>query len=882
MSSQESTTFKAPSPPPSPPSSSAAAPSQSLTSTSSTQTSKRRRRMIHRHGPPDRLGWMGDSSGGFGVSDAIGNDIGDERSMRNPTAAASVGGGGADCNYSEGSLLTPRPMGSDDDDDDDDFETNSTKHQLPINEQSKGAIDLTRDDDDDDDTFYFDSVDDKDNKKQPSKSAAKSRHNSDDKDSWECRQCTLLNPHDASICKVCDTPRQSSRSSVASEKTTAEQMKSRKKLRVLDDSDSDSDDDDDGDKKPKKRKSNNAASGIDAINKKRDKGDKSTTTGKQRKTGSKGSAKESSQLWKWTQSQSTQGSTSAAAAATSSSSRARLANKFKLSTSSTQSTAADAAAKGSSEMWIDKHAPRTTKELCIAPKKIDEVKSWLVSHINSRQSKRKPHSNSSNNNNNNNNNKAMSMHTTPYDNPLGDNPPPDTKMMILIGSPGIGKSAMVKVLAREMNLEILMWNDDHVDYVDNSASFQIGCGGGAGEYLPYQSQLASFEEFLNTGGLGMDSLEVAGLDSGGGGGGKSSKSGRTSLTSEKDGEYEGSVILIEEIPNIYNAESAQAFRNIMERHIRRTNVPTVFVFSDVYEGKHKPEDLERLIPSSMLYSLLVQTLQIQAVTKAKMKKSLEAIAKEEGLGRLPTELMEELHLSSGGDLRHAILALQFRFGSGSSTGGRARAVDLDSTKASKRDVKLSTFHALGKLLYAKRKPRSQDPYSTTEKRTGISAWDDGRGPLDFVPEQVLEKTDMATSSAISFIAYHSPDFFTDIAQLSDAFDSISDAGEFMDRLGQTDGPFPMDYASSLGGRAIADANKNPAPSQFRHLSAPKVFEVMNKKRENETKMKQLRKRLSGSEKIAINDTIGSAHQFVTNSLPFMRNVIPQGERRLCV
>jgi cell cycle checkpoint protein len=331
-----------------------------------------------------------------------------------------------------------------------------------------------------------------------------------------------------------------------------------------------------------------------------------------------------------------------------------------------------------------------------------------------------------------------------------------------------------------------------------------------------------------------------------------------------------------------NTQHSRNGRNIMERHIRRTNVPTVFVFSDVYEGKHKPEDLERLIPSSMLYSLLVQTLQIQAVTKAKMKKCLEAIAKEEGLGRLSTELMEELHLSSGGDLRHAILALQFRFGSGSSTEGRARAVDLDSTKASKRDVKLSTFHALGKLLYAKRKPRSQDPYSTTEKRTGVSAWDDGRGPLDFVPEQVLEKTDMATSSAISFIAYHSPDFFTDIAQLSDAFDSISDAGEFMDRLGQTDGPFPMDYASSLGGRAIADANKNPAPSQFRHLSAPKVFEVMNKKRENETKMKQLRKRLSGSEKIAINDNIGSAHQFVTNSLPFMRNVIPQGERRFCV
>ena len=67
----------------------------------------------------------------------------------------------------------------------------------------------------------------------------------------------------------------------------------------------------------------------------------------------------------------------------------------------------------------------------------------------------------------------------------------------------------------------------------------------------------------------------------------------------------------------------------MERHIHRTQTPTFFIFSDVQEGKHRPDDLERLIPPHILYSPLVQILPIQPVTKAKMKKALQSIAKVE-------------------------------------------------------------------------------------------------------------------------------------------------------------------------------------------------------------------------------------------------------------
>ena len=357
----------------------------------------------------------------------------------------------------------------------------------------------------------------------------------------------------------------------------------------------------------------------------------------------------------------------------------------------------------------------------------------------------------------------------------------------------------------------------------------------------------------------------------------------------------------------------------MERHIHRTQTPTFFIFSDVQEGKHRPDDLERLIPPHILYSPLVQILPIQPVTKAKMKKALQSIAKVEKLGTLSTEFVEEIHLSSGGDLRNAIFAMQFQYSASMKSSVRSNNSGNcggGSEGGAKKDAKLSTFHALGKLLYAKRKPATHgqlqrqyhhdsddDDFMYDDNNAAASSqptssiwneskWNDGRGPLEFIPEEVLSRVDMNLDSAMTFLSYHSPDFFTDITELSESFDLLSDTSSFMDykySAGQaTDGPFPMQYAACIGGRAVAEGNKHPAPPQFRQFTAPKVFSVMKKNRENEIKIQQLRKRLSmgvgggdsagqESSRTSIRDNIGSAQHFVTDSLPYMRNVIPQGK-----
>ena len=98
------------------------------------------------------------------------------------------------------------------------------------------------------------------------------------------------------------------------------------------------------------------------------------------------------------------------------------------------------------------------------------------------------------------------------------------------------------------------------------------------------------------------------------------------------------------------------------------------------------------------------------------------------------------------------------------------------------------------------------------------------------------------------------------------------------RRDRSDSIFPEQYISSLAGRAIADANKHPAPNKFRQLTAPKIFEVLRKRRGNGVKMLQLCKRLScGSETLPLNSNIGSSECFVIDSLPFMRHIYPNGE-----
>ena len=395
----------------------------------------------------------------------------------------------------------------------------------------------------------------------------------------------------------------------------------------------------------------------------------------------------------------------------------------------------------STRMWIDKYAPTKSTDVVVAPKKTKEVQTWLEEAL------------------------------------LPGNP----KFLILVGSPGIGKSTLVQCLAKEVNLEVVEWRESL------SAGWQPNLGDAS---IEYESPIQSFEDFLTQNAVGYNSLAL-----------QDSSRGQQKQHSQKK-----NLILFQDLPYCHGIEAQARLRESLTNFVKASMAPTVLIFSDVAEGKHRQGDLEKLVEPSVLYSQLVRIMTVPAATKARMKKCLEAVAKAEGL-KFNAALHEALHVQSGGDIRHALMTLQFDMAVGNVKGGKRESTE--------RDQRLSAFHALGKLLYAKRDESKKEPYHD-------------RAPLQFDPEHIVEQSGMDVSRVMEFVRHSGPDFFTDVDELCGACAHLSDAALWMHQglqNGNDPSTFPTIYASSMAGRTVASHNRHPAETKFRQLAAPPMWSI---------------------------------------------------------
>lgn len=503
------------------------------------------------------------------------------------------------------------------------------------------------------------------------------------------------------------------------------------------------------------------------------------------------------------------------------------ASTKKAAATATAAASTSTATEASTALWTEKYAPLTAQDLVIPPKKVDQIRSWIQAATTAKAS---------------------------------------SKLLVLVGSPGIGKSAMVQVLAREMNLSIQEWSESH-----NNNGHQRS--GGTLWSVDQTSPVESFGEFLKQTAVGYQSLNLVAAA------GNNSRKRKATRDDTVASSSAGSIIVLDELPNLHGADAQERFREIMAAHILESRVPTILIFSNVLEGRHNPADLEQLVPSTLLYAphpAAVQIVQIHPATKSRMKKVLTAIAKQEGVALSP-QFAQDMHERSGGDLRFAITALQYEHVG--STRDHANNGKPGALKQAPRDTKLSTFHALGKLLYAKRqKGTLQLPAMASGNISNLSQWHDGRPPLDFDPERVVEFSDIEVGGALSFLGYHSPEFFTDVTELSEAFGHFSDAAVFCHERPEdrhSHSIFPGAYAASLAGRAVGNANKHPAPTKFRQFNAPKVFEVLRNRRANGGHVDQLKRRLSiGMGELSYRWTLVPTSNFATDCLPFVRKILP--------
>ena len=330
------------------------------------------------------------------------------------------------------------------------------------------------------------------------------------------------------------------------------------------------------------------------------------------------------------------------------------------------------------DLWTVRHIPQSVGDLVVATKKVQEIRNWMKSHTN-------------------HHGRYLSQETT-SSHCTYPSPPP---MLILVGSPGIGKSTCIRCLAVELELEVSEWTES---FATNS-NYEDG-------YSKHCNPIDSFEQFLQQCGSDISPLTM-----------QSSISHSSSLPTSRNSHCYKKVIVVDELPYTHSMDAQERLQQIITTHIRRPNVvPTIFIHSDTAEGKVRYDDLERYIHPHTLYeSSLCQIISINPPTKAKFRQVMhKIIVSERTTMKRNTSVpstntyLEELYERCHGDLRFAITTLQFEIIGDSMVHNHTKYTNAHSSRhmssqqlvtnrtTKHRDSKLSPFHALGKLLYAKR------------------------------------------------------------------------------------------------------------------------------------------------------------------------------------
>jgi len=215
------------------------------------------------------------------------------------------------------------------------------------------------------------------------------------------------------------------------------------------------------------------------------------------------------------------------------------------------------------------------------------------------------------------------------------------------------------------------------------------------------------------------------------------------------------------------------------------------------------------------------------------------------------QALEQLCESTSGDIRASINALQFScldslssslnnnlsslFLSDSSTpkskkskkvaagrGGKRQTAAAQSSVGCK-DQNLGLFHALGKVLYAKRRPEKElEPLAPHLERHR-------RNKLEAVPEQVFDKACISEDGFANFLHHNYPAFYTSVQDVDRLASYLSEADLLLQDWGITGKMDIKEYGLSVSTRSIMFCNQNPAKVVgLRKMNKPELYAVKKK------------------------------------------------------
>ncbi|KAF4123414.1 cell cycle checkpoint protein [Geosmithia morbida] len=338
--------------------------------------------------------------------------------------------------------------------------------------------------------------------------------------------------------------------------------------------------------------------------------------------------------------------------------------------------------------WSERFGPKNLDELVVHKKKVADVRRWIQEVTAGRMRQR---------------------------------------VLVLKGPAGSAKTATLRLLARDMGIEVLEWKNPA-----NNAG------------LGFSSASAKFDEFLGRGAK-FGALEMDDDDDG------SRSGGGAAATAAVDGNEDKSkrLMMIEEFPNTFSRSSTAltSFRSSILRYLA-AHVPSL---NSVFSHQHKQQREASIKPIVMIISetLLTTTsaaadsftahrllgpeilrhpgvgvIEFNAVAPTLLARALDLVVQKEarksGRRRTPGPAVLQ-RLGEIGDVRSAISSLEFLCLKGDHEADWGAKVAFTKQKKSVRDsimltqgetdslelisqreASLGIFHAVGKVVYNKR------------------------------------------------------------------------------------------------------------------------------------------------------------------------------------
>ncbi|NXM74109.1 RAD17 protein, partial [Serilophus lunatus] len=452
--------------------------------------------------------------------------------------------------------------------------------------------------------------------------------------------------------------------------------------------------------------------------------------------------------------------------------------------------------------WVERHKPKTQNDLAVQKKKIEEVETWLKTHI----FQRKPRQRGS--------------------------------VLLLTGPPGCGKTATLHILAKDLGLQVQEWtNPLTLDFTKEDLRNIYGHDSSFHTF-PSQAQAALFQDFLL----------------------RANKYNKLQMLGEPSGN-DKKLILVEDIPNQFHRDPS-SLHGILRRFAATSRCPLIFIISDNFSGDNNQR---LLFPTEILQELSISTISFKPVAPTNMMKVLARISaaevsrngeKTHALDRAALEL---LCRGCSGDIRSAINSLQFssvkdcslekEFWSKKKRSSTVKSEEAAAPKVRKKnkgdvsedqeiqaiggkDASIFLFHALGKIIYCKRGAVLEaEPPQLPAHLSGFH-----RDTLLIDPENIVDKSHVSGATFNLYLHQNYVDFFCDLDDVVRASEYLSTADVLCSNWSTR--PVMEAYSASVATRGVIHSNSSRAFAHqqagmgFRPLHKPQWFLISKKYQEN--------------------------------------------------